>query len=770
MRRTVKRAIPSQFQRRLLLLSGLASLIMLVWAGWLGHLTIAQHEKLLERAELALTRSEYIPTARGRIFDRHGRVLAQNHPCFNVAVRYSLISGSWAYEQGRILARRENSSVWGELSEEARDRLIAPYQKKYRDQVDGLWRTLAAMGEVREEELEERRQTIVSRVSQLASHLWELWRQDRLLETEGPVRIAEVARPIAEHSAFHDLLPAINPEIRVAVERLIAEAEANEEKRDDQGRKVFNELAVWREVAVLRGNQREYPLETLEVKVDRSTFPGPLRNDDPGQVTVAGVGLQVIGSLRENQKEDVQRRPFYQPGAAPPDLGGYRPGDWVGRWGVEASMEDFLRGQRGEAIYRLDTGEQKRREPEPGTDVHLTLDIQLQARIRALMDPSMGLMKIQPWHFKDAETSSQLGYPLRGAAVVLEVKTGQVLAAVSVPDFGLKDLKERPQWVWEDPVDLPYINRAIGRHYRPGSTIKPLVLNAAMADGKLGDGEVIECTGAFDPKRPNVMRCWIYKASDGQYTHGPLTAPEAIARSCNIFFYTLGNRLGPDRLVWWLHQFGLGRYMDCGLNTREQSCGMLPDLPQAGATGTESLSQSEAIFMGIGQGRVDWTPLQAANAYAAIARGGVAKDPTLVKDQSLEAGNTVDLHLNRRGIQLALKGLYDAVNEPYGTTHHLTQLEHEPVFTIPGLRVMAKSGTADPGPVWLDLDGDKQKSDGEVGMWGDHAWTIVLVQKPGAAMPEYAVAVLVEFGGSGGACAGPIANQILYALRAEGYL
>ena len=105
-----------------------------------------------------------------------------------------------------------------------------------------------------------------------------------------------------------------------------------------------------------------------------------------------------------------------------------------------------------------------------------------------------------------------------------------------------------------------------------------------------------------------------------------------------------------------------------------------------------------------------------------------------------------------------------------GTDEGVIIVDNEPIFNLPGVKIMAKSGTADPGRVWLDLNGDGQRSRNEIQSYGDHAWTIVLVQRSDSARPDFAVAVLVEFGGSGAACAGPVANQVLHALRAEGYL
>jgi len=294
------------------------------------------------------------------------------------------------------------------------------------------------------------------------------------------------------------------------------------------------------------------------------------------------------------------------------------------------------------------------------------------------------------------------------------------------------------------------------------------VLTAAVAEDEFGPGQTVVCNGVFDPKHPNIWRCWIYKVSNFTRTHEALTGPEAIAQSCNVFFHTMGRRLGAKRLVTWYDRFGLGHLTALGISPREQADGTLPDLALADEPRAPGFTYSDAVFMAIGQGRVNWSPLQAANAYATIARGGQLIQPTFVAGG--EPAPSTDLHLDARGVQMVLEGLSRSVADRTGTTNHLSQLDGEPIFNISGVKVMAKSGTADPGRVWLDVNGDGKRSREEVRYYGDHSWTIVLVQRPDSPRPDYAVAVLVEFGGSGGACAGPVANQVLHALRAEGYL
>ncbi|MEZ6191803.1 MAG: hypothetical protein R3C45_11005 [Phycisphaerales bacterium] len=121
---------------------------------------------------------------------------------------------------------------------------------------------------------------------------------------------------------------------------------------------------------------------------------------------------------------------------------GYLPGDQIGRWGIEQAMEERLRGTRGLVTTQLDTGESVRVEPIPGKDVHLTLDIQLQAQIQAMMSPEVGLMTAQPYQPYEENTNRKPGWQLNGSAIVLEIDSGEVLAAVSMPEMPLQTLLE----------------------------------------------------------------------------------------------------------------------------------------------------------------------------------------------------------------------------------------------------------------------------------------------------------------------------------------
>ena len=750
------------FHRRLLLLLAAAALVITTLGMQTLRLTTgASHDRRLAAAERALLKPELIGTVRGRVLDRKGRVLAEDEPGYEITVDYALITGEWSYDEARAAAYREHRAQWGEMDDEAKEALVAEVQPAFETQAEALWQTLEAVSDVPRGELERRRAAIQRKVQGTAAYVWEQWRRQRERELGQAVRLHDVARPIAEQEQRHAIVTDVTPEARQRVQAFIAEAERS---TDDAAA-----LAAWRGVRVVRPRQRAYPHEgPTTVTLDRAHLPSPLRSDEPLDVTVEGVGLLNLGQMRPVWEQDAADRPF----SLDHDRGGYRTGDLVGSSGIEAGMERRLRGTRGYRVRHLDTGEVNVTPPTEGRDVHLTLDIALQARIQAIMSPAFGLMQTQSWHIKDAEADDpRFGTPLNGAAVVLDAKTSEVLAAVSVPTISLRSIASDDAKPFDDHISRPYINRAIAMPYQPGSTIKPFTLIAAVTSHVHDAADPIDCTGyLIPPGNPNKYRCWIYKTYGN--THGPLLGSESLARSCNIYFYTLGREMGVSGLANAYSAFGLGRVPDVGIPGGV--AGDLPD-PAAIEAGEQHYVPADAIFMGIGQGPVRWTPMQAAGAYGTLARRGVFTEPTFIKDVDLRTPRErYNLQLDPRSVEQALQGLRDVVGERHGTGRYLaTGQPGELIFNAEGVTVLGKSGTAQAVPLRVDSDSDGRiTSDDRVVKTGDHAWFTALVFPEGSTVdagPTYVIAVIVEYAGSGGQVAGPVANQIIYALRAEGY-
>lgn len=759
MRRFLRRNIPSMFERRLLLLG-----LVLVGVGvGLGAKTAwltlgAKGQRALQDAENLLLVAIAVPTVRGRILDRKGRVLAVDAPGWDIAVNYGVIIGAWAFDQARTAARKENEQRWVELDAVDREALIARHRRPYDEQVEMLWQTLARLGGVDKRQIDDRKNTIIRRVQNEASYLWAVWRQQRIAALQRDVPLTHVVQPIEQQQQAHSILEDVADQTRLKIQSYIREAERNEVATDRGGVQDGRDkpMQVWRQVEIQRPKHRRYRLETMTKMVDRAHLPVSLNHADPKEITIEGVGIHVLGLMRNTLKEDEQRRPYNRKS----DLGGYQAGDRTGSFGIERSREYHLRGARGHDVYHRDRREKFRlHQPVPGRDAHLTIDIHLQARIQAIMSPQFGLMQVHDWHRSKAAKKGKVGHRLNGAAVVLDVQTAEVLAAVSMPAMELRLVRDDPDKIYKDPLNLPYLNRAVARQYPPGSTIKPLMLVSAVSSGVHNLYSPIECTGVLDPDQPTKNRCWIFKKY--MLTHQSMEAVRSLEVSCNIYYFTLGRRMGVQRTVDWYSKFGLGTQPCCGL--WEHIEGDLPD--PVGA------SRASAIQMGIGQGPVGWTPLQAAAAYATLARGGIYLTPTFLRSAgSAEERHPIDLHLDAAALGAALEGLDRVLSGPEGTARHLA--EGEPIINIDRVKVYAKSGTADPGHRrWVDLNFDNKRDKGEfVPVVDDHAWFVALVQPEGELRPTHAIAVIVEYAGSGSRVAGPIANQIIVALRQEGYL
>ncbi len=809
--------IRSVFIRRLLLVLATVGLGLATLAAQSTRLTVIEGDKLLEEAEAKLVRETWTPTVRGRIHDREGRVLALDLPSYDIAVDYDVISGEWAQRKAAAWARK-NFDDWSQLDNTQRAQRLTEVTPRFTAKVQRTWDLIAETTGMKLGELDARALDVRDRVGRMGEAVREFWKSRGLIDYGGTLgytkeelerRVAELDRPdlqrgsdrlrfvlgeeltieaeddieqsltheLAEEAMAHVLVPAVSDEIGFMLRRAI-------EQRDPED----DNLPMYPGLKVLDSGKRAYPLDTIEVEIDRSLYPLPLRRESTQTVTVKGVARHVLGSIRRGiYREDVERRadalendPSLDARASvmlegedsSRDRGRYFAGDIVGSSGLEKSLEDRLRGLRGLRIDRLDDEKRLVLDPEPGRDVTLTLDIMLQARVQALLEPEAGLTSVQSWHDNTelVEPTDPLsrplmpvGTPMDAAAVVIDIESGDLLALVSTPTLardgsGLPVNEDKRRYHLN--LHRPHINRALAFPIPPGSIAKALVLCSAHHDGLLETGERISCTGHFHPNQPDRLRCWIFKHYNGvthdmDLGHAP-DAAEALKVSCNIFFYTLGRRLGPEGIAAAYRAFGVGESLDLPLPAVKGWIG--PYIPEEGAN-PDAISEGDAIQMGIGQGTVAWTPVHAADSFATIARGGVRIKPRLLADQPPVA---TDLGLDPAIVEATLRGLDLAVNDSRGTAHSI-EYDHDAgerfdIFDVPGVKVWGKTGTAT-APA-LKIDGEEVRR-------GDHSWFVLLC---GRDKPRYAVAVVAEYGGSGGRVSGPIANQIVHALVAEGYL
>jgi len=782
------------FHRRVALLMAMVLLASLALTGKLAWLTVARGADLRAEAESKLVRQSWVPTHRGRILDRKGRVLAHDRAGYDVLVEYDVLSGRWQEREASALARRAYTGDWGELTDAERERLVAPLRRRLDEHVGAMWSRLADELDLDPDELRDRGGAVVERVETMHERITRARIQREIdgrraqgLDTgaDDMRRVVDLAsQPIAEQRQAHAIAPGVDDQAGFRLMSLAAKRVRAPGAPPDS----TDELIPLMPGLEVRGaTRRVYPHDERVVEVDLSTFPPPLRRDGFQSVTSRGVAWHLIGRMRDGaQREDVDRRdvalrerPDLRAASVMPDgtdRGAYLDEDAVGVAGVEQSLEGRLRGLRGLRRENLLTGAIESIDPVPGRDARLTIDIELQARVRALLDPSLGLASVQPWHDSDAVARGvmRFGDPLNAAAVVLEIESGEILALVSTPgvprDTDWQGQGFASQGAYDEylAINSPYVNRAVAKPYPPGSIVKPLMVCGAERLGRLSPSETIACTGHLLADRPDVYRCWIYKRYG--LTHSDdgagLSPSEAIKVSCNIFFYELGRRLGRAGIADVYTGFGLGRAFNLGIGP--EFAGELG--PFNGVNDGSDLEAWDPILLGIGQGPAAWTPLHAADAYATLARGGQRIAPHLIAEGDAPiVRSRVDIPAEAQ--RQALRGLWLSANDDDGTGHSILYPggRREPIFDVPGVSVWGKTGTATAPDLVYDPDGEEGPLPPEVRRTGDHSWFLVLAGPEGGE-PTHVIAVVVDYAGSGGRVSGPIANQIIRALVEEGYL
>ncbi len=733
--------IQKDVRRRIGIVVAIAALAVPVLAVRLFVLTVVDGSALADRAEQRLDTERLLPTWRGKLLDRKGRVIAQDVASYDAAVSYELAKGTWVRERAVEAARQAiGKAKWRALPAPSRERAADERMPEWQEAQARLLGALANRGGLSRSELEGKLHEIASRIDARAAAV-----HDRTLASrkERGLSVDIAPEPIREMREFHPVLRDLPTETANELRRLADACPGG--------------------IAIVDAGRRSNAWETTEVEIPRDHLPRSIRTSVPMVMSLADPLDSLRGSVRrETWEADLRRRPFERTlpdGTTAVDLGGYRAGaDSVGHRGFEQRFEDELRGLRGQVTKHLDTAEEFRIDPKPGADVRVSIDAQLQARVQAALDPRLGLTQVQEWQSPKAPMS--MGDALPAAAVIIEVATGEVLAAASTPTPDIAATSGS----FVLAADDANLNRALKGAYPPGSIVKPLVYLAGVAEGAIAEGESISCDGHFLKERKDVARCWIYRpphfATHSGRTGGPLAIEEALARSCNIYFYTVASRLGATRLCDWYTRFGLGTMG-----------GQVPT-PKAAAALDARHDTFSTVALGIGQGSLTVTPLELASAYAMLARGG-----SVIAPQWRHGGQgsgiggsaavpTPRAPLSPTAVARVLEGLRCAVAEHYGTAHHMEN--GDPILDVPSVKLWAKSGTAEAPPGKLDRNGDGVP-DGTV-TDADHAWCVALVGDEYSPSPRYAIAVIVEHGGSGGRTSGPVMAAVIRALVNEGYL
>lgn len=467
------------------------------------------------------------------------------------------------------------------------------------------------------------------------------------------------------------------------------------------------------------------------VEAQRLRLPGVFIQVEPKRsYKWNGTAAHLLGYLSEVSEDELKTERY----------AGYSAGEYVGKMGIEKAFEKYLHGLPGGRQVEVDALGRRLRLldevlPVPGRNIWLTIDLNLQRVAEECLD---GLV---------------------GAIVAMDPGSGRVLALASSPTFDQEKFirgLSREEWVQlsQDPLH-PLLNRAIGSAYPPGSTYKPFVALAVLQEDLFRADQKVFCPGflSFGNRR---YRCWRHQG------HGAVDLYQAIVQSCDVYFYTMGLKLGVDRIAHYARMFGLGE--PTGLGIQPESGGLVPTSAWKKRVKGIPWQKGETLSIAIGQGFNLATPLQMTVAYAAIANGGTLWQPYVI---SRIEGNRLHgieefggrvrrtIEIEDRyftGIQDALRGV---VQDRRGTAH---AIETE------GLEIAGKTGTAQVVRLPENVS-RKMLENMAKGFERDHAWFIGYAP---ARNPEIVVGVLVEHGGHGSSVAAPLARKVIAAYLGTG--
>jgi penicillin-binding protein 2 len=507
----------------------------------------------------------------------------------------------------------------------------------------------------------------------------------------------------------------------------------------------------WKQVKIGLGLQ--YDFVTVKEDAAKATvsyllehtqsFPGvEVRQNYLRDYPMGDLGAHFLGNVGE----------ITSPELTQPRWNGYGPGDVVGQSGVENTYDKWLRGVDGSLRVEVDASGRPKQAvpggtlPQAGDTLQLSLDGRVQRAAQNALEYGINLAHANGQYAADG-----------GAAVVLDVHTGEIVAMASYPTFdpswfvgGLT----KKHWNKLNVKTTPLVNRATQGQYPLGSTFKVVDSIAGLEEGAISPGTVYNCPGYYTPPHTldkSVWHCWIYPGS-----HGSLDLTQAIVQSCDVYFYNVGydfySRKGTE-LEDWAKRLGLGH--PTGIDIPGEMAGLVPTPDWKNLTFTKKTDPTnwqidrlwkpgDSINLAIGQGNLLATPLQAAVAYAAVANGGSIVTPHLGVRVVDSQGRLVrrlpyrrprKLGISSQSIAVVQNALRLAATSPAGTSY--------PVFGGYQVPVAGKTGTA------------------QVFGQGDYAWYCSYAP---ADNPQYAVVVMIQQGGHGGTSAAPAAKMIYDAL------
>ena len=425
----------------------------------------------------------------------------------------------------------------------------------------------------------------------------------------------------------------------------------------------------------------------------------------------------VIGYVSSVSEKDIKDDPLLEV-----------PGFKIGKSGIEKLFEKKLRGSGGNLKLEVNAfgrimKEIERTDGIPGERVDLTIDARLQSKAFDLFGEESG------------------------AAVLLDVNTGEILAFVSTPSFDPNVMAQGlSNEMWNSLVNdekKPLSNKALAGQYSPGSTFKMIVALAGLESGAIKPESRSFCAGKMF-LGSHAFHCW------KEHGHGYIDVVEALQHSCDIFFYETAQKLGIEKIAEMARRFGLGSKVDVGLENEKS--GLIPDKAWKLKRFGEPWQQGENLISGIGQGYILTTPIQLATMTARLVNGGYEIKPTFSKVNDERKNKIKRINVSTANLDLIKEGMYNVVNKPGGTAWRSQ-------FDYNGQRMGGKTGTTQVRRISM-----KERQTGVIAQedlpwkYRNHALFVGYAPQDN---PKYAVAVLVEHGRGGSTVAAPIGGKLL---------
>lgn len=655
---------------------------------------------------------ETLPATDGRILSSDGQVLAFDQPRYSIEVHYRWleepVNTDWLKARARERLprseRKDATKVSQAQAEVLRDR-------------DTLWLALASLTGRSSEQLTERRRAIQVQIEAMS-------------QSVNARRADRTAKSMQSHP--HDSMR----------DRLWRELSTPPERMNSAP-------LVLREELQPHTLLDDVPIEQVAtIESQPSRFPGvEIRASSERIYPLGQLAPHVIGLRTSVDATAIARRQDRFPEGDPLAL---EVGDRYGKSGLERAYDARLRGIRGlRRVVRNHAGEiieqEVTRPPRNGSDITLTIDASLQLQAEQLLDDVLAGQPLEDSTEATPDGSQAAVIPSAGAIVVLDLRSGETLIAASSPRYDLAAMQRpsKEQWrQWSRDPRHPFISRVTQATVPPGSVFKVVTAIAGLELGLLSPEEPFHCQGYLND--PEHDRCYVYRHFG--VGHGDVTLPMALSQSCNVYFYDVAERLGPQPIEAWARRLGFGS--PTGIDIGGERAGNVPS--RAAADQTSRWYPGTTRQFAIGQAELTVTPLQVAQLMAILGNGGRDITPRLLQ-QNAEAPasspsqiqlasattstNVAERLLSDRTLQAIRAGLELTVEHPQGTGHKAQ---------VPGLLVAGKTGTAQVG-------GDKP----------DHAWFAGYVP---ADRPRYAFAVFLEHGGSGGKAAAPLARQVIMSM------